>query len=118
MDKLNRNISQKTIGTIKETIIDITTKNKKFHIEPKSTKKMVKDAFNKVLKQKKDFKMLLRVMTPSGLRTFNIDEEGNILQFDDDYYKGKVKTPADLERGGRVMISVTTYGHKEKSMFY
>ena len=94
--KLESQITRKTtlLGN-QLTNITVFRKDRKKLIDPKDVKQMVAELHKKSLKEvgSNDFKIYTRTWAGDMAHTFNVDEQGDVLKFDesDDYYQGKVK---------------------------
>ena len=109
---LNKKIEQVTLRSgVKETKISISRKDTKFLIKPKDTKQIVKEVYEKVSKNNVNFKIFLRSFGPTHPFTFNIDDTGDIENFQEyeDYYEGTIRQEQKLVNAGMIQVFVQIY---------
>lgn len=95
MNKLEKKVSYRDTKLGKQlTTINVFRKDRKNLINPKDIKQMTTELHKKALKQTgDDFKIYIRTWAGDTPHTFNVDDSGDLIKFDedDDYYDGVVK---------------------------
>ena len=112
MSKLQKHIFDRTLKSgRKQKIISIERIDGKRLITENDVAKATKELHTKLQKQygHSDFKIICVTFDIDRIHSFNVNDEGDLMGYDDDYYHGRVKDSSKFEKTGRLDLIVENF---------